>query len=94
MGLFTFIGQVCRYSTRSVHETIDCTRISNFALVSLVTQMLMSVLRDSVTAQGFGGLTLSLTAMFSGVLIRPQDIPPFWYWGECFCTILPNEETR
>jgi ABC-2 type transporter len=90
-GLFTFMGQVCCDCMKSVGENINCTRISNFALVSLVNQMLMSVFRDSVTAQGFGNLTLGLTSLFSGLLIRPQNIPPFWYWGECFCTILRNE---
>lgn len=84
MGLFTFLGQVCCDSTRSVEENIDCTRLSNVALVSLINQMMMSVFRDSVTAQGFGGLTISLTAMFSGVLIRPQNIPPFWIWAYWF----------
>ena len=92
MGLFTFLGQVCCDSTLSVGKNTNCTRISNSAFLSLVNQMLMSIVRDSVTAQGFGGLFISLTAMFSGVLIRPQNIPPFWYWGECFCTILPNKE--
>lgn len=46
-------------------------------------QMLVSLLRDGETAQGFGGLIVSMTAMFSGILIRPSDIPSFWifmYW--------------
>lgn len=46
-------------------------------------QMLVATFRDSATAQGFGGLVVSFTSLFSGVLIRPEQIPNFWifmYW--------------
>jgi ABC-type multidrug transport system permease subunit len=46
-------------------------------------QMLVSLLRDSETAQGIGALWVCFTSLFSGILIRPSDIPPFWvfmYW--------------
>jgi ABC-type multidrug transport system permease subunit len=46
-------------------------------------QMFVALTRDADTAQGFGGLVISLSALFTGVLIRPQDIPNFWifmYW--------------
>ena len=46
-------------------------------------QMLVSLFRDKETAQGFGGLLVSFTAMFAGILMRPNDIPSFWifmYW--------------
>lgn len=34
-------------------------------------QMLLSLFRDTQTAQGFGGLIVSFTSQFSGILIRP-----------------------
>lgn len=34
-------------------------------------QMLVSLFRDSQTAQGFGGLIVSFSSLFSGILIRP-----------------------
>jgi ABC-type multidrug transport system permease subunit len=34
-------------------------------------QMLVALFRDSQTAQGFGGLVVSFTSLFSGILIRP-----------------------
>lgn len=46
-------------------------------------QMLVSLTRDAVTAQGFGGVFVTLTSLFTGVLIRPENIPNFWsflYW--------------
>ncbi len=36
---------------------------------------MVSLVRDSVTAQGFGGLIIGFTGLFSGVLIRPNKIP-------------------
>ena len=42
-------------------------------------QMMVSLFRDSQTAQGFGGLIVSFSALFSGILIRP---------GESFSNIL------
>jgi len=53
------------------------------ALFTYLGQMFVSLFRDAETAQGFGGLVVSLTSMFSGILIRPSNIPPFWifmYW--------------
>jgi ABC-type multidrug transport system permease subunit len=41
-------------------------------------QMLVACLRDSTTAQGFGGLLVSFTSLFSGILIRSNQIPSFW----------------
>jgi ABC-type multidrug transport system ATPase subunit/ABC-type multidrug transport system permease subunit len=38
---------------------------------------------DAQIAQGFGGLFVTNTSLFSGVLIRPENIPTFWkfmYW--------------
>ena len=46
-------------------------------------QMLVSLLKDSKTAQALGGMLVSCTSLFSGVLIPPQAIPNFWifmYW--------------
>lgn len=46
-------------------------------------QMFVSLVRDAETAQIFCGLFISFTLLFSGVLIRPDQIPPFWifaYW--------------
>jgi hypothetical protein len=48
-----------------------------------VGQMLMSLFRDSETAQGVGGLIVSMTVLFCGILLRPGAIPNFWifmYW--------------
>ena len=36
-------------------------------------QMLVSLFRDSQTAQGFGGLVVSFSSLFSGILIRPGE---------------------
>jgi ABC-type multidrug transport system permease subunit len=55
----------------------------NMACFTFIGQMLMALNRDSVTAQGFGGLVISLTSLFTGVLIRPSNIPNFYiflYW--------------
>lgn len=46
-------------------------------------QMFSSLFRDSMTAQGAGGLFISMTVLFTGVLIRPSEIPDPWifmYW--------------
>jgi ABC-type multidrug transport system permease subunit len=46
-----------------------------------VGQMLMSLFRTAETA-GIGGLFVTLTVLFSGIL-RPDAIPTFWifmYW--------------
>jgi hypothetical protein len=45
--------------------------------------MLATSLRDSQSAQGIGALILAWTSLFSGVFIRPDQIPSFWlfmYW--------------
>lgn len=55
----------------------------NIGLFTFNGQMMMSLFKDSVTAQGFNGVVLGLTSLFSGVLIRPNEIPTFWvfaYW--------------
>lgn len=44
-------------------------------------QMLISLLRDSETAQAAGGLFTTFSVLFSGLLIRPDDIPDFWIWA-------------
>ena len=48
------------------------------ASFTMIGQMLVSLFRDSQTAQGFGGLFVSMTSLFSGILIRPNSIPSFW----------------
>jgi ABC-type multidrug transport system permease subunit len=50
---------------------------------TLIGQMLMSLFKDAQTAQGIGALISSSTSLFSGVFIRPENIPVFWifmYW--------------
>ncbi len=36
-------------------------------------QMLVSLFRDSTTAQGFGALIISFSSLFAGILIRPGE---------------------
>ncbi|KAG7350244.1 ABC-2 type transporter-domain containing protein [Nitzschia inconspicua] len=53
------------------------------ALFTYTGQMLVSVCPNAQIAQGFGGLISACTGLFTGVLIRPADIPNFWifmYW--------------
>jgi ABC-type multidrug transport system permease subunit len=53
------------------------------ALFTYFGQMLMALCPDAQIAQGFGGLFASCTGLFTGVLIRPSNIPIFWifmYW--------------
>jgi hypothetical protein len=52
-----------------------CEASTQLIFVTLHLQMMVALVRDSVTAQGFGGLIISFTSMFSGVLIRPNKIP-------------------
>jgi ABC-type multidrug transport system permease subunit len=40
--------------------------------------MFMALLRDSTTVQGVGGILLGMSALFSGIQLRPQNINPFW----------------
>lgn len=58
--------------------------VLDIGLFTFNGQMMMSIFRDSVTAQGFSGLVLGLTSLFSGVLIRPNNIPTFWVFGAYF----------
>lgn len=57
-----------------------------FLCMSLYTylgQMLVALCPDAQIAQVFGALVVSNTALFSGVLIQPQNINNFWifmYW--------------
>jgi len=50
------------------------------AVFTFTGQMLMSLFRDSMTAQGMGGLVTVCTSLFSGVLLSPASIPNFWIW--------------
>lgn len=53
------------------------------ALFTYLGQMLVALCPDAQIAQGFGGLISSCTGLFTGVLIRPANIPTFWifmYW--------------
>lgn len=51
-----------------------------FAVFTFTGQMLMSLVRDAQTAQGLGGVVVTCTSLFSGVLINPNEIPNFWIW--------------
>lgn len=54
--------------------------MANFTFLG---QMFVALTRDAVTAQGFGGLLIALSSLFTGVLIRPDNMPSFWvfmYW--------------
>jgi len=55
----------------------------NLATYTFTGQMATSLLRDAATAQVVGGLVISMTVLFSGILLRPDQIPSFWifaYW--------------
>lgn len=55
----------------------------NLMAWTFIGQMLVALLRDSGTAQGVGTVLNGLTALFTGVLIRPDNIPNFYiflYW--------------
>lgn len=46
-------------------------------------QMFMSLVRDAETAQALGGMWVTFSVLFAGILIRPDAIPKFWtfaYW--------------
>lgn len=54
-----------------------------FCSFTFLGQMFVSLLRDAETAQVVGGVIVSTTAMFSGIVTRPSEIPVFWifvYW--------------
>jgi ABC-type multidrug transport system ATPase subunit/ABC-type multidrug transport system permease subunit len=53
------------------------------AIFTYLGHMFVALSPDAQIAQGFGGLFVSNTGLFSGVLIRPENIPTFWkfmYW--------------
>jgi ABC-type multidrug transport system ATPase subunit/ABC-type multidrug transport system permease subunit len=53
------------------------------ALFTYLGQMLVALSPNAQIAQGFGGLIASCTGLFTGVLIRPYNMPTFWifmYW--------------
>ena len=53
------------------------------AIFTYSGHMLIALCPDAQIAQGFGGLFVSNTGLFTGVLIRPENIPNFWifmYW--------------
>jgi ABC-type multidrug transport system permease subunit len=50
----------------------------NMAVWTFLGQMFVALTRNSLGAQGLGSLFLSLTSLFTGVLIRPSNIPNFW----------------
>jgi hypothetical protein len=55
----------------------------NLMTYTYLGQMLMSLVRDSETAQGLGGLVISMTVLFCGILLHKDEIPNFWvfaYW--------------
>jgi hypothetical protein len=55
----------------------------NLTAFTFIGQMLVSLVRDSETAQGLGGMLISFTVLFCGILLRPDAIPNFWifmYW--------------
>ncbi|KAL7562290.1 hypothetical protein ACA910_014509 [Epithemia clementina (nom. ined.)] len=54
-----------------------------FTTFTFTGQMFMSLLRDSETAQAVGGMWVTFSVLFSGILINPSAIPDFWvfaYW--------------
>lgn len=54
----------------------------NIASFTFLGQMMVALVRDSQTAQGFGGLLVGMTSLFSGLLIRPNNISGFWTFGK------------
>jgi len=73
LGAFTFLGQVSEHVKLSIFP---------FDLSLTSVQMMVSLVRDSQTAQGFGGLIISMTSIFAGALIRPNNIEGFWVFGK------------
>jgi ABC-type multidrug transport system permease subunit len=43
--------------------------------------MFVALLADSVTAQGFGSILISMSSLFAGILIPPQNISQIWIWA-------------
>uniref|UniRef100_A0A7S2YLL6 ABC transporter domain-containing protein n=1 Tax=Entomoneis paludosa TaxID=265537 RepID=A0A7S2YLL6_9STRA len=58
-----------------------CFTYLGFNLFTFSGQMFMSLVRDAETAQAIGGLFVTVTVLFSGLLIRPDEIPVFWEWA-------------
>ena len=55
----------------------------SMAIFAYLGQMFVALVPDAQIAQGLGGLFSSCTGLFTGVLVRPSDIPTFWifmYW--------------
>jgi len=50
-------------------------------LFTFLGQMLISVFRDAVTAQGFSAVFIGMSSLFAGTLIAPQNIPQVWIWA-------------
>jgi hypothetical protein len=50
----------------------------NLATWTFLGQMFMSLTRNAEIAQGLGGLCITFTSLFTGILIRPENIPNFW----------------
>lgn len=45
-----------------------------FMTFTFLGQMFMSLVRDAQTAQGIGGLAVVCTVLFSGILLRPDQV--------------------
>lgn len=52
-----------------------------FNTFTFTGQMFVSLVRDAQTAQAIGGLLVTFSVLFSGLLIRPSQIPSFWEWA-------------
>lgn len=70
------VGNLCLISS------IFCglTRFLSYSF--RILQMMVSLTKDSTTAQGFGGVFIGTTSLFSGLLLRPQNVTGFWLWGK------------
>jgi len=54
----------------------------NMACWTFLGQAFMSLFKDVATAQGFGSVMATMNSLFSGVLIRPQNISSFWLFSK------------
>jgi hypothetical protein len=52
----------------------------NLSFWTFLGQMFMSLTPNAEIAQGMGGLCITFTSLFTGILIRPENIPNFWYF--------------
>eukprot|EP00522_Entomoneis_paludosa_P012046 CAMPEP_0172443714 /NCGR_PEP_ID=MMETSP1065-20121228/3929_1 /TAXON_ID=265537 /ORGANISM="Amphiprora paludosa, Strain CCMP125" /LENGTH=1500 /DNA_ID=CAMNT_0013194039 /DNA_START=53 /DNA_END=4555 /DNA_ORIENTATION=+ len=57
-----------------------CFTYLGFNVFTFTGQMFVSLLRDAETAQAIGGMFVTFSVLFSGLLIRPDEIPVFWEW--------------